>query len=235
MQEPEQRINKSLRSIQETYNEIAAEFDITRYKPWPQTVEFIDELPDNSTVLDLGCGNGRNIMYLPSLKRGFRIFGLDFSIHLLRIAKEKIKDLGLEHIIEFILGDVIQLPFPSSSLDGIIYVATLHHLPTADQRLASLLDLERCLRSKGRAFISVWDFEQDRFTDELKKQLKNPPTDREFGDVLVPWTGKRGSAHHRFYHLFYKDEFEKLLGQTSLEIKKLFRAADNYHAVVEKP
>ena len=235
MQEPEQKINKSLRSIQETYNEIAAEFDVTRYKPWPQTVEFIDELPDNSTVLDLGCGNGRNILYLASLSRGFRIFGLDFSTHLLRIAKEKIKELGLKHSVEFILGDVIQLPFASSSLDGIIYVATLHHLPTADQRLANLLDLERCLRPKGRAFISVWDFEQDRFADELEKQLKNPPTDHEFGDVLVPWTGKRGAVHHRFYHLFYKDEFEKLLGQTPLEIKMLFRAAENYHAVVERP
>jgi tRNA (uracil-5-)-methyltransferase TRM9 len=234
MDDKNQQTNVSLRSIQNTYNEIAAEFDITRYKPWPQTIEFINDLPDNSTVLDLGCGNGRNLAYLSSIGRGFRIFGIDFSVRLLRIAKEKIKENGVEKSVEFILGDVIQLPIASSSLDGAIYVATLHHLPTAKQRLASLLDLARCLKPKGKAFISVWDFEQGRFADELAAQLKAPPKDRNFGEVFVPWTGKRGAIHHRFYHLFYKDEFEKLLGHTPLEITKLFRAADNYHAVVEK-
>ena len=41
-----------IQSIQSVFNAIAPEFDITRYKPWPQTVEFIDALPDNSTILD---------------------------------------------------------------------------------------------------------------------------------------------------------------------------------------
>ncbi len=223
-----------LMDIQQTYDAIAAEFDITRYKPWPQTVEFIDELLENGTVLDLGCGNGRNIKYLAEVNRGFRIFCLDFSVRMLRIAKEKLKQLGLDKDVEFILGDVVKLPLTDSSMDGVIYVATLHHLPSAQLRLKSLLELERILKPGGRAFISVWDFEQERFGKELEKQLAEPPKIGEFGDIYVPWVGKRGEKYLRFYHLFYKDELKEQLSKTELKIEKLFRAADNYHAVVRK-
>ncbi len=222
-----------LLSIQQTYDAIAAEFDITRYKPWPQTVEFIDALPEHSLVLDLGCGNGRNIKYLAEVGRGFRIFGLDFSVRMIRIAQEKIKQLGLDKDVEFFLGDVVKLPITDSTIDGVIYVAALHHLPSAQLRLASLHELGRVLKPGGRAFISVWDFEQERFADELKKQLSEPPVSGEFGDVWVLWKGKRGMKYQRFYHLFYRDEFEKLLLNAKFKIERLFRAADNYHAVVK--
>ena len=234
MQSQNQESPKDLKAIQQTFDAIAAEFDITRYKPWPQTVEFVNSLPEQGTILDLGCGNGRNIQYLSSVQRGFRIIGLDFSIRLLRIAKNKFEGVITNSKIEFILGDIIKLPLASSSMDGAIFVAALHHLPTHAQRLSALVELERCLRPGAQAFISVWDFEQERFTDELARQKAEPPNDREFGDVLVPWTGKRGSIHQRFYHLFYKDELERLLGETNLEINELYRAADNYHAVVGK-
>ena len=81
-------------------------------------------------------------------------------------------------------------------MDAALSVATLHHLPSPEQRLQSLQELARVLVPGGRAFISVWDFEQERFADELKRQLKDPPSDGEFGDVYVPWKGKRGVQRH---------------------------------------
>lgn len=227
-------MNKDLMAIQQTYDAIAAEFDITRYKPWPQTVEFIDELPDKSIVLDLGCGNGRNVKYLLQTNRGFKVIGLDFSKPMLRIAKDKVGRLNLDNNVDYIQGDVISFPLLSNSIDGALYVAALHHVPTPELRLASLLELERVLRPGGKAFISVWDFEQERFVKELDQQLSTAPTDREFGDVYVPWTGKRGQTYQRFYHLFYRDELKELLTGTELKLEQMFRASDNYHAIVEK-
>jgi ubiquinone/menaquinone biosynthesis C-methylase UbiE len=234
MQSNHKKPGNDLKAIQKIFNEIAVEFDITRYKPWPQTVEFIESLPKGGTILDLGCGNGRNIKYLASVGKNLKIIGLDFSIRMLRIAREKVKQLGLEKNMDLILGDVIQLPLKNKSMDGAIFVAALHHIPSSNQRLASLMELERVLRPKASAFISVWDFEQERFETELEKQLNDPPKEGEFGDVYVPWLGKRGMKQNRFYHLFYKDELEELINQTKLKILKLFRAADNYHALVEK-
>ncbi|MFW9874166.1 MAG: class I SAM-dependent methyltransferase [Candidatus Thorarchaeota archaeon] len=234
MSDEPQKTKIDQRSLQETYNEIAAEFDGTRYKPWPQTIDFINELPDNCSILDLGCGNGRNSLYIASLARGFKILAIDFSLKMLRIAINKTQQQKLDNNIEFIQGDIVKLPFTTSSIDNAIFIATLHHLPSEELRLQSLNDLERCLKPDGKAFISVWDFEQERFENELAKQLKEPPTETEFGDVFVPWTGKRGANAQRFYHLFYKDEFESLFNKTNFKIEKLFRAADNYHAVLRK-
>ena len=234
MSENHQKTSIELRSLQETYNEIAAEFDVTRYKPWPQTMDFINGLPDDCSILDIGCGNGRNSLHLTSLARGFKVIAIDFSVKMLRIAKNKTQQQKLDRNIEFILGDIARLPLSTSSIDNAIYVATLHHLPSVGLRLQSLKDLARCLKPGGRMFISVWDFEQERFKKELAEQLKEPPTDREFGDVFVPWTGKRSANQQRFYHLFYKDEFESLLKKTDFKIEKLFRAAENYHAVVRR-
>jgi tRNA wybutosine-synthesizing protein 2 len=235
MQTHRNGMNKDLKAIQHTYDAIAAEFDITRYKPWPQTVEFIDGLPDNSTVLDLGCGNGRNVKYLIQTNRDFKIIGLDFSKPMLRIAKDKVGRLNVDNNVDYIQGDVIRFPINSNSIDGALYVAALHHVPTPELRLASLLELERVLRPGGKGFISVWDFEQERFAKDLDQQLSKPPTDSEFGDVYVPWTGKRGQTYHRFYHLFYRDELKELLAGTGLKLEQVFRASDNYHAIVKKP
>jgi ubiquinone/menaquinone biosynthesis C-methylase UbiE len=234
MEETKNISTTTLQWIQETYNEIATEFDITRYKPWPQTVEFVNGLEDGNSILDLGCGNGRNTIYIGSLNRDFRIIALDFSIRMLRLVRNKVKAADYSDSVELILGDAVKLPFTESSIDSILYVATLHHLPTKEQRLSSVLELQRCLKPGGKAFIGVWDFEQERFSKELEKQLNQPPVKGEFGDVLVPWTGKRSSAQNRFYHLFYKDELENLLKQTKLKIVDIYRASDNYHALVEK-
>ena len=233
MQNHDQGDVSVLKTIQHTFDDIAAEFDVTRNKPWPQTVEFVAGLPEGGVILDLGCGNGQNTKYLASVESGFRIIGLDFSVRMLRIAREKHRQGGLHANVDFVLGDVASLPLRAQSLDGALYVAALHHLPSSALRLASLLELERCLKPGGKAFISVWDFEQERFRAELEKQLAEPPVG-EFGDVYVPWQGKRGKTHQRFYHLFYKSELEELLGETDLVVENLFRAADNYHVIARK-
>jgi tellurite methyltransferase len=48
-------------------------------KPSTEMVAFADSLPPNSTVLDLGCGEGRNALFLA--ERGFDVTAVDISEH----------------------------------------------------------------------------------------------------------------------------------------------------------
>ena len=56
-------------------------------------------------ILDLTCGTGCQVFYLKNL--GFEIIGADFSKKLLKIARKKAEDLGVE--AEFIDGDMRSL------------------------------------------------------------------------------------------------------------------------------
>lgn len=48
-----------LENVHKVYNEIANHFSETRHSPWPQVLEFINDLPMGSVLVDIGCGNGK--------------------------------------------------------------------------------------------------------------------------------------------------------------------------------
>ena len=50
-------------TVQESYDKIARHFSVTRIFTWKWTDNFIEILNNNSTILDIGSGNGRNTNY----------------------------------------------------------------------------------------------------------------------------------------------------------------------------
>ncbi len=215
-------------TVRHTFEAIAEHFNMTRYKPWPETVEFVEALPEKSRVLDIGCGNGRN-MILPR-RLGHEVVGVDFSINLLRIAQEKLSMRELADSGHIVGGDAASLPFKEDIFDAALYIATLHHIPSEKDRLRSLEELKRCLRPGGSALISVWALDQPKFEDLLKRRSEDP----NYADTFLPWTRSDGKIFQRFYHLFEKDELEGLVIRSGLEIENYFFSSDNYFAMVIK-
>ena len=96
-------------------------------------------LEPGARVADLGCGSGA---FTHPLKRaGYDCVGLDISVKLVELGRRKYPD------IEFIEGDVEQLPFPDGSLDGILLSGVVHHLPDPSRCAAEVF---RVLRLGGR-------------------------------------------------------------------------------------
>lgn len=227
-----QKAKQTKSELKETFDTIAPHFDITRYKPWPESKRFISTLQKGSTALDLGCGNGRNSLYLA--KEGMRVIGMDFSRGLLKIAKNKVEWKEMTEKVDLIEGDIGSLPLKTDSVDAVLYIATLHHLPTPQERLESLLEIKRCLKSRGRALISAWAQEQEKFKEDLEDSKENMEEDFEYGDIFLPWKMKEGRVFQRYYHLFSKTEWEDLMGKSELEVKKIFFSADNHYAELVK-
>lgn len=82
-----------LMSIEKAYNIWANQYDTnhnkTRDLDQKSTIETLTKY-DFENVLELGCGTGKNTMWL--LKKATRIIGLDFSSEMLNKAQEKIVD-----------------------------------------------------------------------------------------------------------------------------------------------
>ncbi len=215
--------------LSETFDEIAPHFSITRYKPWPESKRFISTFSKGSYFLDLGCGNGRNSVHLA--KEGMRVVGCDFSKALLEIAQNKFEWNQVLDRTQVVRGDISSLPTKNGTFDAVLYIATIHHLPLSEERLASLMEVKRILKQGGRALISAWAQEQDKFREELKKPVSEG---FEYGDIFLPWKMKDRREFKRYYHLFSKDEFEDLIGRSGLEIVRFFFSADNHYAELKK-
>ena len=52
-----------MEEIDSVYNKIANDFSRTRYKVWDGVKQFLDTIPVDSKIADIGCGNGKNMMY----------------------------------------------------------------------------------------------------------------------------------------------------------------------------
>ena len=184
--------------IKEIYNEIANRFDISRVRIWPCVKKFLDTFKQNDLLLDVGCGNGKNMLYRNDLK--FK--GLDFSSKLIEICKNKNLD-----VIE---SSMTNIPLNDNYFDGIIVIASYHHLSNDYERTQTLNELYRVLKNGGKVLIVVWAMEQpDESTFHFTKT-----------DEFVKWYSKENDkTYYRYYHIYKNGELEEEINRLKPEFK----------------
>ena len=107
---------------------------------------FVELLPVEGHVLDLGCGHGRPIMRA-LLDAGFRVTGVDLSVSQLARARRFCPSAGL------IAADLDALPIVAA-FDGAIVWDSLFHLPRIEHA-AFFETLYGRLRSGAPALVSL--------------------------------------------------------------------------------
>jgi ubiquinone/menaquinone biosynthesis C-methylase UbiE len=182
--------------IETFYDTIADEFDKTRVRLWPCVISFLDEFQSNAEILDIGCGNGKYMNYRDDIN----IKGIDISTNLIEICKKKGFDV--------IKAPMTDIPFTDNKFDGIICIASYHHLNNDDDRKKTLDEIYRILKPGGIAFIEVWGVIQ---TSPINKNAENFTKNAN----LVKWTSvKTGQIFYRYYNIYSEGELDN-------EIKKL--------------
>jgi SAM-dependent methyltransferase len=97
------------------------------------------------TVLDLGCGDGKDTTLLAG--KGARVYALDLSQDLLELAAARVQADGHADAVTFLCASAHSIPLPDASVDIVLGDAILHHLDLALVRAEVL----RVLRPGGRA------------------------------------------------------------------------------------
>jgi SAM-dependent methyltransferase len=102
-------------------------------------------------VLDAGCGDGRNLVYL--LSNGFDCFGVDRDLAAVAqaqaLAARLAPDLPADH---FVAGEIDALPWPDESMDVVIASAVLHFARDGSHFARSVEELWRVLAPEGLLF-----------------------------------------------------------------------------------
>lgn len=110
-----------------------------------QVADFAARLPSGATVVDLGCGAGRDLKALSAC--GFFAVGLDVSAPLATIAQQHSE-------CPVVVADLRHLPLASARFDGAWASASLLHLARKDIGQA-LAEIFRVLKPGGIFFVSM--------------------------------------------------------------------------------
>ncbi len=183
-------------------------------------------------TLDLGCGNGKNLLKIRN-----HGLGLELSSNLARICGER--------NIEVSVGDCTKTQLRDEICDVVISIAVLHHMSTVKRRIEALKEIGRILRPGGKAMVTSWAMKQkskkgktsnyakkensEKSTNSAHLPIHKARTNFEAQDVLVPFKGKAAlicfifthsgskegkstdpAAKHRFYHVFMEGEMKSL-------------------------
>ena len=103
------------------------------------------------TVLDAGCGYGRNLVHL--LREGCEVFALDANAegveHVRQLAGILAPQLRVEN---FRVGAIEKMPFADGFADVVICNSVLHFARDEKHFLAMVEELWRCVRPGGMLF-----------------------------------------------------------------------------------
>lgn len=198
------------KNVKDVYNHIAKEFDNTRYRPWSCVEEFLDNVPEQSVIGDIGCGNGKNMLYRSDCYN----YGCDFSSELVKICLDK--------NLNVIEGDILNIPFEDNQFDYTICIAVIHHLSTEDKRKKAIDELKRVTKKEGKILILVWAYEQE--SNSRRKFTKQ--------ENFVDWKDKKGNLlGKRYYYVFKKNELETLVNNPK-SIQKSFYEKSNWGIII---
>jgi ubiquinone/menaquinone biosynthesis C-methylase UbiE len=201
--------------VQSTYNKIATDFSRTRYRVWSCTSEFLDNIHEKSYGLEVGCGNGKNMIY----RKDLNLKGIDICDNFVKICKDQNLDV--------VQGDMTNLPYDNNSFDFVFCIAALHHLNTIELRIHAINEMFRVCKQGGKVFVYVWALEQP--ADSKRKFTKS--------DEMVSWKSTEDdNIYYRYYHIYKKGELlnEFNLSDYKFNINRDFYEKGNWGIIVEK-
>lgn len=121
-------------------------------------------IEDGDTVLDLGSGAGFDcFLAVKKVGNSGKVIGVDFSKEMIEKAKQNAKKMNYKNI-EFLLGDIEDLPVEDSSINIIISNCVINLAPDKSKVFS---ESYRVLRNGGKMFVSDIVLLED-ISDDIK-------------------------------------------------------------------
>src|SRR5881398_1940571 len=121
-----------------------------------QAAFFLPYLQPGMTLLDCGCGPGAITLGLAEAVAPGQVVGVDREPSMVHRACALAEEHQVTHV-RFQVGDICDLPFPSSSFDAVFTCAVLEHLADPVQ---ALREIGRVLKPGGTVGVSYSDWRE---------------------------------------------------------------------------
>ncbi len=158
-----------------------------------------NHLPTGSKILDVGCGSGRDLLWLK--QRGYLVWGLERSPGLVRLAR---RDTGCE-VVE---GDFNNFAFTTHHVHSVLAVGTLVHTPP-ERFAAALGRILECLGPGGLLLLCQKEGVGVRKDDTRKDGMHKE--------------GMRQDGEDRIFYLWQDQSIRPVLRSLGLTVVEFFR------------
>jgi ubiquinone/menaquinone biosynthesis C-methylase UbiE len=200
----------------DTYEEIAEQFSETRAYVWQCVKDFTNLITDKSNILEIGCGNGKNMEYILKTTN-VNLIGIDTCKKFVDICSEDKK-------LNVILGDALKLHFEDNTFDYVLCIAMFHHLLTKEEQDISFKEMLRVMKRGAIGILTCWATEQP-FESKFKFTE---------GVNIVPWKGK-DDTKTRYYYVYSEEMFlHFFMKYEQITIIKIYNEVGNWILLFKK-
>lgn len=148
-------------------------------------------------ILDLGCGDGRHLVYFARL--GYHMYGQDIAPTAVELAQVWLARESLS--ADLVSGDMTRVLWPDSTFDAVLCVQVINHHRIREIR-GTIDEIHRTLRSGGFLFLTVGI--------DLPLRPDAPPAIEVEPRTYVPTEGhEKGVPHHEFTMAELLHEFRR--------------------------
>ena len=223
----DEAIRRTLIDLNRTfYQTFSQQFSATRQRLQPGVLRVLDQISDQDTVLDLGCGNGQLVKELIRRDHQGSYTGLDSNSDFLKIAQGE----GSARVnIAFLQRDLSTSHWdknlPTDQFDLILAFAVLHHIPSKDLRQQILKKIWEHSVPGGVFIHSEWQLlNSSRLRNRIQswEQIGINSDQVEDGDYLIDW--RSGGLGLRYVHVFEPAELDSLAADTGFKILESFNS-----------
>ncbi len=170
--------------------------DFVRYLRKEEKIEL-----NNLNILDLGCGNAKNSIYIANQGDNNKVFGIDISPTAINLARNAYTAGNFQ------VGNIGQsFTFPDRNFDIILDITSSNSL-TESERGIYLSEINRTIKNKGYLFVRALCKDGD---SNAKNLLKSNPG-KEKDTYIMPELGLTERVFSKDDLIsFYSDSFELL-------------------------
>lgn len=148
-------VRRLFATIADRYDLITVVLSYGQDRRWKRRLVERADLSQGNRVLDAAAGTGD--IAFECARRGARVVGLDITLRMIELARQKSRASDSEHGPAFLVGDMMALPFRDASFD---VVTTGYGLRNVPELSVALQEIARVLRPGGR-MLSL-DFDKPR-------------------------------------------------------------------------
>lgn len=202
------------------------------YDPWSSSVTedidfYVEEaLAAGDPVVELACGTGR--IAVPIALAGLRVIGVDASVGMLEVARERAEAAGVDALIDLRHGDLRQPPIPERVQLVLVPFRSLLHMTTEADRARALAAAYSLLEPGGRLVFDVFAPGKDDVETTHGRWLEREPgiferADWDGSERTLTLSVRRGEeASTMLLAWLSPAEWSHLLERVGFEVEEIY-------------